>query len=145
MPGQSPTSDVMIKLQQAQVEMQELKEGLEDAKVKLENSQKSEKEMAVTLAEIVDSDGSVLNQIRMPGKQIRPPNKTPCGDLCYNAQWNRSSSDRGSWRCHANQGIPVDTSREIFLDGNDQCSMFMTQHQAKKEKMEKEIELEDLK
>lgn len=143
LPGHVATSDAIIQLKEVQSDMKTLKIGLEEAKIELENSQKSEREMATTLAEIVDSDGSVLNQIRIPGRYKTPPNKTPCGKLCVNAYWSPSPSDK-YWRCEAGEGRKAVVARENFLDAEGQCAMFKTEHEEKIEKMKIKLEVAKL-
>jgi len=149
LPGHTSTSDAIAELQSAQADMKTLKMGLEEARIELESSQKSEKAMATTLAEIVDFDGTVLSQIRIPGKQKTPPNKTPCGQLCGYALWGNMVDANGNtlhgWRCIADRGQTVESAREHFLDADSQCTMFQAKHEAEIEKMQKKLEVAELK
>ena len=92
-----------------------------------------EKKATKTLAEVVDGDGKVLAQLRLPGskkKGQKPPITTPCGDMCKLAFWKDGKKDyhgrlvgRG-WKCTAGQGSPCDDVRSKFVDSDGQCVLF---------------------
>jgi hypothetical protein len=97
----------------------------------LEAAQSREKMLVQTLAEVVDGDGEVLAQLRLPGKKGVSPNKTPCGDMCklafrekiYNryGEWH---GKMGEWACMAGQGRPCDNVRKQFEDADGQCVLW---------------------
>lgn len=97
----------------------------------LEAARSREDKLQRTLAEVVDGDGTVLAQLRLPGEKVAPPNRTPCGDMCKLAYWHKGTKDswghhRGAtWRCKAGQGQACDDVREQFVDGNGQCVLFI--------------------
>jgi hypothetical protein len=105
---------------------------LREASGALEAAQSREEELTKTLANIVDGDGEVLAQLRLPGEQVKPPIKTPCGDMCklatrtkiYNhyGNWEGKMSD---WCCVAGQGRPCDKVRKQFVDAQGQCVLFV--------------------
>lgn len=104
-----------------------------EAKGALEAAQSREKKLVTTLAEVVDGDGKVLAQLRLPGakKQGKQPCTTPCGDMCKLAFWRDGMKDyhgrlvgRG-WKCTAGQGGPCDDVRRKFEDADGQCVLFV--------------------
>ena len=102
------------------------------ARLALRESQKAiaaKDEAESALIAILDDDGNVRGQLRLPGQIEKSPNTTPCGDLCAHASFvgdGRKSVrgfTSGSWHCRAGQGAPVNTVRLRFLHDNN-CSMF---------------------
>lgn len=104
---------------------------LREAKGALEAARSREEYLEKTLAEVVDGDGEVLAQLRLPGKKVKPPNRTPCGDMCKLAFWHKGTKDtygrvRGSgWMCTAGQGRPCDDVRKKFEDPDGQCVLWI--------------------
>jgi hypothetical protein len=100
---------------------------LREARGALEAAQSREARLEKTLAEVVDGDGTVLAQLRLPGRKMdRPPNKTPCGDMCKLSFFirDRPNSKNGTWRCVPGQGQVADKVRKQFEDANGQCVLF---------------------
>jgi len=133
LPGARLDSEVQQKITNANEELNSLRSTIElstkklkEANEELSLSKEREKKLEKVMAEIVDKNGAVLAQIRLPGKQIPPPNKTPCGKLCRFAKWSEDVNGKidRQFRCHADQGKPVNYSRPLFLDANNQCTMF---------------------
>ncbi len=81
------------------------------------------------LVAILDEDGNVRGQLRLPGQVAKSPNTTPCGDLCAHSYFVQDGRRKGHgfmsgiWHCKAGQGAPADTVRPKFLHDNN-CSMF---------------------
>lgn len=119
------TSKLKEEVKHASADLREAKGAWEAAKSREESLEK-------TLAEVVDGDGEVLAQLRLPGKQVKPPNKTPCGDMCKLAFFKKQQADsygritrRASWFCTAGQGRPCDDVREQFVDAHGQCVLWI--------------------
>ena len=112
-------------------EVSQASKDLVEAKGALEAAQSREKNLVKTLAEVVDGDGKVLAQLRLPGEKVKLPITTPCGDMCklafqkkvYNryGDWHGQMSD---WCCTAGQGRPCDKVRKQFVDANGQCVLW---------------------
>jgi hypothetical protein len=117
LPGHDVAGDDLRKAQESlRVVMTEVSQ----ARTELEAERARARSLESTLANVVDADGSVLAQIRIPGKVRRPPNRTPCGSLCAHAHWHNKS-----YHCAANEGREtVSSTREMFLDDQGQCVMF---------------------
>ena len=105
---------------------------MREAKGALKAAQSREGGLEKTLAEVVDGDGTVLAQLRLPGKKVEPPNRTPCGDMCKLAFYQEAKRDRygdvrkrATWNCTAGQGLPCDQVRSQFVDGNGQCVLWV--------------------
>lgn len=94
---------------------------IEDAQFQLAALRKENAELQTTLVEVLDPDKEVMYQIRVPGKRVDPPNRTPCGSLCRHSYW---LEDTANWRCRAYQGYLADEARRHFLDADNQCVMF---------------------
>ena len=118
LPGQTATSEAIKKLEGARWEMIVAHEEIVALRADLKKSRVQEEKISTTLAEVVDKDGSVLAQIRLPGKRVSP-NRTPCGGSCIHAFWKAND-----WHCIADQGRQADYARPKFLDQNDQCIMY---------------------
>jgi len=100
---------------------------LMEARGALEAARSRERHLEQTLAKVVDEDGKVLAQIRLPGKQMKnPPITTPCGDMCKKAFFSQAKpgSRNGTWHCIAGMGRPCDQSRPKFVDAYGQCVLF---------------------
>lgn len=104
---------------------------LREAKGALEAARSREAGLEKTLAEVVDGDGIVLAQLRLPGERVKPPNRTPCGDMCKLAYrekvYNRYGDWHGKyqWKCKAGQGRPCDEVRKNFVDADGQCVLWI--------------------
>jgi len=100
---------------------------------KISQLEAENKKLGLVIAELVDADGEVLHQIRLPGQEARP-NVTPCGPLCAHAFWrvdekyrNKDADLRrryGKWHCRAGANMAAQNVRDEFLDRSNQCSMF---------------------
>lgn len=111
----------------------ELRTQNEEYAGKIKELDAENKEMGLVLAELIDKDGEVLHQIRLPGHEARP-NVTPCGQLCSNAFWRVDEKYRhkeaelrrryGTWHCKAGGNENASYARKQFLDGSNQCAMF---------------------
>jgi len=131
LPGETYTAEAVAQLNEAQASMEKTKALMEHMRAELTASLSREQETAKVLAEIVDDDGTVLANIRLPGEKIMP-NRTPCGDMCKFSFWHTSrphgtkteKSRNGYWACRADQGRNVEYARSKFLDGNKQCVMW---------------------
>lgn len=106
---------------------------LREAKGALEAARSREEYLEKTLAEVVDSDGEVLVQLRLPGEREMPPNKTPCGDMCKLAVFNQDKKwdhrmgryiKAQVWVCVAGQNRPCDDVRSQFVGADGQCVLF---------------------
>jgi hypothetical protein len=85
-------------------------------------------ELEKILVDILDADGNVRGQLRLPGKAPptpKKPNRTPCGDLCSHAWWDKKDN---RFRCSAGQGRITDHARGQFLDDEGQCVMYRMRH-----------------
>lgn len=118
------TKKLKLEVTQASGELDKAREELVEALGR-------EKSLTKTLAEVVDGDGNVLAQLRLPGKkQGRPPITTPCGDMCKLAFWRDGAKNfHGTvvglgWKCTAGQGSPCDDVRSKFEDADGQCVLF---------------------
>lgn len=119
-----PGHDVVGEdLRKAQESLRVVMTEVSQARTELEDERARVRSLESTLAHVVDADGSVLAQIRVPGKVRRRPNRTPCGPLCKHGHWN---DKRKSYHCGANEGrdTSAPSTREIFLDAKGQCVMF---------------------
>lgn len=121
LPGEVPADEAIKRLLSMQDDFKNLEADMSALHKKYTESHARERELETTLAQVVDKDNKVLVQLRLPGKQVDPPNRTPCGGLCVNGYWNK---DRSSWRCRAYQGYAATDARQNFLDGDNQCVMF---------------------
>jgi len=97
----------------------------------LEAAELERDELKETLVAILDEDGNVRGQLRLPGETSPPakkPNRTPCGRLCAHAWFDKEEKTEGytygTWRCVADGGRPTDYARPKFLDDENQCVMF---------------------
>jgi hypothetical protein len=107
---------------------------LDKARSELVEALGREKKLTTTLADVVDGDGTVLAQLRLPGSKKnkgKPPNKTPCGDMCKLAHYVKDQKDsygriqrRGGWLCKAGQDRPCDDVRKKFEDADGQCVLW---------------------
>jgi MoxR-like ATPase len=119
------TKQLKEEVEQASADLLEAKGALEAARSREENLEK-------TLAEVVDGDGEVLVRLRLPGEVQRPPNKTPCGDMCKLAffkSWQERDRHgytvkKQGWKCVAGQGRNCDDVRKQFEDADGQCVLF---------------------
>jgi hypothetical protein len=117
----------------AHEKMNELRAQNEEYASKLKAMDVENKELGLALAQVVDEEGKVLHQIRLPGHEARP-NVTPCGPLCSHAFWrvdekyrNKEAELRrryGAWHCRAGANMKASNVRDEFLDGENQCAMF---------------------
>ncbi len=133
LPGKVPTDEALVKLKAAEGEIQRVTG--EAAKLRREiDAERKNNEKVTQLVEAVNN-GSVV-QIRLPGSVVKP-DRTPCGDMCKYAYFvdkhgdihtstkgERPYEQSGKWRCKARQGNLVSSSRQYFLDANNQCVMF---------------------
>lgn len=104
---------------------------LTEAKGALKAALSREADLEKTLAEVVDGGGRVLAQLRLPGKKVNPPNRTPCGDMCKLAFFDKGRKDSygriygSGWKCTAGQGKPCDEVRSQFVDAEGQCVLWI--------------------
>lgn len=97
----------------------------------LEAAELERDELKETLVAILDGDGNVRGQLRLPGEIPPPakkPNRTPCGSLCahawFDAKWKTADVHGGLFRCEAGGGRITSLARPNFLDDEGQCVMF---------------------
>lgn len=119
LPGTPPADEVMTRLVQGLTEMRECTAAMVKAKRELEKIRDREEKLNMTVLEIADKDGVVLNQIRVPSKS--QPNRTPCGSLCLHA---KESRDKTAYFCRAGGDVLCYDVRHQFLDNDGQCVMF---------------------
>lgn len=127
LPGEVTTGEAVKMLGEAEESLKEAKDEIASYRKSIFETQKlldaarsREEKLEKTLAEVVDKDGGVLVELRLPGERVMP-NRTPCGELCKHALWDKRVA---KYRCMANQGIVTNHSREQFLDANNQCVMW---------------------
>jgi hypothetical protein len=116
-PGQLAPQAVSDRLQEAKSLLEEARsatKALQEAKSELEDSRKREH----VVAEVIDKDGAVLTQLRIPGRKVQP-NRTPCGS-CGRVYWigrevmcGAARGEVAGWRPH-------------FLGSDNQCIHFIS-------------------
>jgi len=123
--------EIKRQTKQLRKDVEQASADLVEASGALEAAQSRETKLTKTLADIVDGNGEVLAQLRLPGEQVEPPNKTPCGDMCKLAHHVERVVNRyghlvvdGGWMCTAGQGRPCDDVRKQFVDAQGQCVLF---------------------
>lgn len=126
--------EIRAQTQKLKQEVAEASGELSKARKELTEALGREKSLVQTLAEVVDGDGTVLAQLRLPGskkKGAKPPNKTPCGDMCRLAHYAQALRNgyghvvrQGGWRCKAGQDRACDDVRKQFEDAEGQCVLF---------------------
>lgn len=117
---------------QLKEEVEQASAYLREAAGALEAAQSREESLEKTLAEVVDGNGDVLVRLRLPGEIKKPPNKTPCGDMCKLAFfkiWDATNKagyryKKKGWLCTAGQGKECDDVRKQFEDAQGQCVLF---------------------
>jgi len=65
-----------------------------------------------TMIAILDDDGNVRGQLRLPGQVPKHPITTPCGELCAHSLEVRGRRFQGEvyyveWHCKANHGSTI--------------------------------------
>lgn len=106
---------------------------VEAAIQQMQTARQERAEIEDVLVDVLDADGEIRAQLALPGKrpdELKVLNHTPCGAMCARSHWHDSTSTP-AWRCTANQGKPVDPSREMFRDEEGQCSMYRASDFAK--------------
>lgn len=115
--------------QQLHKEVTQATDDLRRAKGELEAALSREEALQQTMAEVVDKDGKVLAQLRIPGEEVNPTT-TPCGDMCKLAYQRQKHDHYGHvvgfyWACKANQDRRCDESRSKFLNAQNECVLFV--------------------
>ncbi len=82
-----------------------------------------------TMIAILDDDGNVRGQLRLPGQIPKQPITTPCGELCAHSLEVRGAALQRDvylveWHCKAHHGSPIGIARPEFLDETNNCVMF---------------------
>ena len=123
--------EIKKQTKQLKEDVEQASADLLEASGALEAAQSRETKLTKTLADIVDGDGEVLAQLRLPGEQATPPIKTPCGDMCKLATRTKVFNRYGDWQgkmsewcCVAGQSRPCDKVRKQFVDAQGQCVLF---------------------
>lgn len=81
------------------------------------------------LVAIIDDDGNVRGQLRLPGQVPKQPTTTPCGELCAHSLEVKGAQIQHEvyqveWHCKANHGSTIGLARPLFLDETNNCVMF---------------------
>lgn len=117
---------------QGSPELEKARLALKEANSELAEERKKLRDTETILADVLDAEGKVRGQLRLPGSLPKKPTTTPCGRLCNHAHFISSGKkvgasntwSHGSWVCKAAQGIDCDEARDRFLDNENQCVMF---------------------
>jgi MoxR-like ATPase len=124
--------EIKKQTKQLKEEVEQASADLLEAKGALEAAQSREEALEKTLAEVVDGDGEILLQLRLPGEVRKAPVTTPCGDMCKLAffkTWKARDkhgyqTQKSEWRCTAGQGRACDDVRKQFEDAQGQCVLW---------------------